>query len=258
MNNFSNLIDKYKYGIIAAFAVCIAIFMYLQMETYSSYFAVAPLYEDEPVVIPEEKEILLTPEDIQIQQGFHGEVKNASRDMNDTRKRTDENWHQNKSASEVEQSVKDYEKSLFNETGGEAKRKALADEMAKRKQERANTSSSKQKETNSQPGGEKAPSGNVMVDWSLSGRSPHQNNNWYVRNPGYTCGYGSSGRVTISIKVDPNGDVISATYIPAKSSGANSCMIEQATKYARLSRFNYSGSAAKSQEGTIVYTFVSQ
>lgn len=257
MNNFSNFIDRYKFGIIGAFSICIAIFMYLQMQTYSSYFAVTPFFDEAPVVLPEE-ELLITPEDVQIQQGFKGEVKNASRDMNDSRKRSDDNWHQNKSASEVEQSVKDYEKSLFNETGGEAKRKALAEEMAKRKQERANSTSKQKESNNTQPGGENAPAGNVMVDWSLSGRSPHQNNNWYVRNPGYTCGYGSSGRVTVAIKVDQNGDVFSALYVPAKSSGANSCMIEQAVKYAKLSRFNYSGSAAKAQEGTIVYTFVSQ
>jgi hypothetical protein len=33
--------------------------------------------------------------------------------MNDTRQRSNENWQENMSASEIEQSIKDYEKSLY-------------------------------------------------------------------------------------------------------------------------------------------------
>jgi len=97
-----------------------------------------------------------------------------------------------------------------------------------------------------------------MVDWELSSRNPHQNNNWYVRNPGYTCGYGSVGRVTILIKVNQGGSVTLATYDASQSNGANSCMIEQALKYAKLSRFDYSGGAPSMQQGRITYTFISQ
>jgi hypothetical protein len=35
-------------------------------------------------------------------------------------------------------------------------------------------------------------------------------------------------------------------------------MIEQAVKYAKMSRFNYSGTAPKMQDGTITYTFIAQ
>jgi len=97
-----------------------------------------------------------------------------------------------------------------------------------------------------------------MVEWSLADRNPHQNRNWYVRNPGYTCGPGSNGTVTIDIKVNQNGDVSSVAYNPSRSSGANPCMIEQAEKYAKMSRFMYSADAPKIQSGTIIYRFVSQ
>jgi hypothetical protein len=50
--------------------------------------------------------------------------------------------------------------------------------------------------------------------------------------------------------------VVSA--VPVASAGSSKCMIDQAVSYARKSRFNFSGSAAKSQEGTITYTFISQ
>jgi hypothetical protein len=35
-------------------------------------------------------------------------------------------------------------------------------------------------------------------------------------------------------------------------------MIEQAVKYAKISRFSFSANAPKSQEGSILYTFVAQ
>jgi len=98
--------------------------------------------------------------------------------------------------------------------------------------------------------------GNVMVSWSLSQRTAHLNNNWYVRNPGYTCGQGSSGKITVQIKVNQNGSVIDAIVL--SSGGASDCMTQQAIKYAKLSRFNYSSTASTSQVGTITYTFVSQ
>jgi hypothetical protein len=52
--------------------------------------------------------------------------------------------------------------------------------------------------------------------------------------------------------------VSKATYDPSKSKNASSCMIEQAEKYAKLSRFNYSGNAPAQVNGYIIYQFVSQ
>jgi hypothetical protein len=231
--------------------------MYLQMKTYNQYFPIVPFYAAPEVTI-EEKLIEVTPENLEIFKNQNtGKAKNIARDQNDTRKRSDENWSQNKSVGQAEQSVKDYEKKLFQEAGGDAKRQSIKKEMDARNNQKTTTNSaSKEKSSSSQNGGNTAFSGNVMVDWSLSGRNPHQNNNWYIRNPGYTCGYGSTGRVSVKIKVNQNGDVIEA--IPTGSAGSNSCMIEQAVKYAKLSRFNYSGTAAKTQEGTIIYTFEAQ
>lgn len=225
------------------------------MESYTQYYPIEPFTEGARIEIPED-EVKLKPENIEVPKDFKAtDVKNISRDRNDSRERSEDKWFQNKSASEVEQSVKDYEKKLFEESGGEANRKRIQQEMDERKKQKANTTS-KPKETTNQTGGNTAFAGSVMVDWSLSNRNPHQNNNWYVRNPGYTCGHGSAGKVSVVIKVNQNGDVISA--VPSSTSGANACMIEQAVKYAKLSRFNFASSAPKIQEGTIVYTFISQ
>lgn len=256
MNKFFFYIDKFKFGIIAVFAVYMGIFVYLQLSTYTEYYPIQSFFEEPALEIPEE-EVEVKPENIEVPLDFKGgDVKNVSRDMNDTRERSEKDWYQNKSASDVEQAVKDYEKRLYEETGGEAKRKAIQKEMDERKKQNAAKSSSSAKESNNTQGGNKAAAGNVMVDWTLSGRTAHQNNNWYVRNPGYTCGYGSIGKVSVQIVVNQNGDVVSANA--TGSASANDCMVQQALKYAKLSRFNYSGSAPKTQTGTIVYTFVGQ
>ena len=227
------------------------------MDIYEQYFPIDP-FADEPLVRIEKDQLEITPEDVMIEQNNSiDNVKNIARDRNDTRERSQENWDQYKSDKNVEQSVKDYESKLFKEAGGEAKRQAISDEMIKRQNEKTtNGNNSSKKEASQKSGGPNAYSGNVMVDWSLKGRNPHQNKDYWVRNPGYTCGYGSAGTITVYIKVNQNGDVIST--VPVASSGSNQCMIEQAVAYAKKSRFNYSSSSPMQQEGSITYKFISQ
>jgi len=248
-------IDRYKLGILTAFAVYIGIFIYLEMQTYTRYFPIIP-FNDEPLLELQKEELLLTPEQIQIQEDLNsGDLKNISRDQNDSRERSSENWQENKSAKEIEQSVKDYEKSLYQDNGGELERAKILKESEQRKNDLKKQAPLKT--DNSESNGSKtAYAGNVMVSWSLSQRTAHLNNNWYVRNPGYTCGQGSSGKITVQIKVNQNGSVIDAIVL--SSGGASDCMTQQAIKYAKLSRFNYSSTATTSQVGTITYTFVSQ
>jgi TonB family protein len=248
-------IDRYKLGILTAFAVYIGIFIYLEMQTYTRYFPIIP-FNDEPLLELQKEELLLTPEQIQIQQDLNsGDLKNISRDQNDSRERSSENWQENKSAKEIEQSIKEYEKSLYQDNGGELERAKILKESEQRKNDLKKQVPLKP-ENKESSGAKTVYAGNVMVSWSLSQRTAHLNNNWYVRNPGYTCGQGSSGKITVQIKVNQNGSVIDAIVL--SSGGASDCMTQQAIKYAKLSRFNYSSTASTSQVGTITYTFVSQ
>lgn len=254
MNRIVDKIEKYKHAIIATIGVYVVLFMYLQMDTYTQLYPIVPFHEGAYV---EEPEVEVKPENIEIPADFEqGEVKNMARDVNDDRKKSNQDYYQNKSAKEIEDDIQRDIEATKASTGGEEKRKAILEEMAKRKENQSkNTNEAKVTKTQ---GGNTAFKGNVMVDWSLSGRDPFQKNNWWVRNPGYTCGYGSSGRVTVKIKVNKNGTVTDAVYDPSRTSGANGCMIEQAENYAKKSRFDFSSNAPASQEGVIVYTFVSQ
>jgi len=260
MNNFFNLIDKYKFGIIAAFAVYIGIFMYLQLTSVPEYFEIKAFTDGARLEQPKEEEIELKPENIEVPPQFEaGNVINTARDQNDKRNRSDDDWSAVKSSStnDVEKMVKEEERKMFEATGGEAKRKAIQQQDEERNKNQKDKPESNVKAASNSSGSNNAVKGNVMVEWSLSNRNPHQNNAWNVRNPGYTCGHGASGKVVISIKVGQDGRVTSAVCDQSASSSANPCMIEQALKYAKLSRFDYS-SSEPIQSGKIYYTFVSQ
>ena len=95
-----------------------------------------------------------------------------------------------------------------------------------------------------------------MVSFNLKNRQPHQDNMWFIRNPGYTCN--GNGIVVVDIKVNQSGNVTSVILNSNMSRNANSCMVEAGIKYAKMSRFKYSGSAAKIQAGTITYEFISK
>ncbi len=256
MNRFLFLLDRYKYGVLAVMITYIGIFMYLQISSYEKTYLIEVW--DEKAVLEKEEEIKVKPENIEMPDEQSGEVKNISRDIQDKRQKSMDDWTESKptsSTKDIVKSVKELEKQFFKESGGAEKREKILEEKQKRLEQKADNSKSKS-ESVAKTGGDKVYGGNVMVEWVLSGRDPHQNNNYFVRNPGYTCGQGSAGFVLVKIKVDQGGAVVAATTI--SSSSANPCMLDQARKYALMSRFAYSKSAPAFQEGTIKYIFVSQ
>ena len=260
MSNFFDILEKYKFGLLAALLAYILIFAYFQIGTYNGGRGeYSPFHEGAKIEIPED-EIALLPENIMLPANFDpSELKSTARDVNDKRTRSEKDYSVSKQTSNGVQDATDYEKKMFEEAGGDAERekiRAQIDARKEREKEQAKKTDSGDKTATS--GTANAVAGNVMVEFSVPAHTAHQGNAYYVRNPGYKCGVGASGRVMILVKVDQGGNVLSATYDSAQSSNANSCMIENATKYALMSRFNYSTSAPKSQSGWISYTFVSQ
>jgi hypothetical protein len=97
--------------------------------------------------------------------------------------------------------------------------------------------------------------GNVMVQWKMDGRTPHNNNNWYIRNPGYMCGFNEDGLLYLDVTINDIGEVIDVKVNKEKSVNQNSCIVEQGIKYAKMSKFSASN---KKQKGYIIYKFVGQ
>jgi hypothetical protein len=236
------VIDRHKLGILAAFSVYILVFIFLEIITYQTYFPIQP-FNDQPTISITTDELLITKENLQVEQ----DSKNISKDQNDLREQSINDWQENKS-DDINQSIIDYEKSLHQDNVGKN------DNIVKENEH--NNNDLKPQVLNTNNNVKTAYGGNVMVSWSLTERTAYLNNNWYVRNPGYTCDQDSYGKITIQIKVDQNGSVIYASVL--EKGDASQCMINQAIKYAKLSRFNYSIKATPNQIGTITYTFISQ
>lgn len=255
-------LEKYKFGLLAVMCILMGVFIYLKLDSLEMEFEISAYHQGAKVEVPED-EILLQPENIMLPSDFVlEEVKNISRNANDPRERSYENYYENsaspQSVSDAEQAVYELEERIKNETGGRETREAIRAELELRKERLKQAHENTENPAGTQETGDVAYAGSVMVDFSVPQHTAHQNNNWYVRNPGYTCPTGSSGAVMILVKVAQSGSVTSATYDPSQSSGANSCMIDQAKKYALKSRFNYDSGSSSSQSGWIRYTFVSQ
>jgi len=237
------VIDRHKLGILVAFSVYILVFIFLEIITYQTYFPIQP-FNDQPTISITTDELLITKENLQVEQ----DSKNISKDQNDLRKQSINDWQENKT-DDINQSIINYEKSLHQDNVGKN------DNIVKENED-GNNNDLKPQVLNTNNNVKTAYGGNVMVSWSLTERTAYLNNNWYVRNPGYTCDQDSYGKITIQIKVDQNGSVIYASVL--EKGDASQCMINQAIKYAKLSRFNYSIKATPNQIGTITYTFISQ
>ncbi|NBX79391.1 MAG: hypothetical protein EBQ94_03275 [Flavobacteriales bacterium] len=250
---------------MAAISVTIFIYMYFNMSSIREFDDIKPFKEDiAEVEIKDELEIDNELLEIQQSAAKTGEVKNIAQNANDSRKKSFKDWSENKASSagssNPEQTAKDFEKQLFREAGGEKEREKIRQEMADRKKNAAtsNNSNSSNKTNSNQSGKNNQYAGNVMVDFSLSGRTAYDNNNWFIRNPGYTCGQDSGGTVYVLVSVDKSGRVISAICDDSKSINATECMREQALKYASISKFNPSETASTKQDGYIRYRFVAQ
>ncbi len=93
-------------------------------------------------------------------------------------------------------------------------------------------------------------SGPSVLSYTLDGRKAS-----HLPIPAYRC-FGA-GDVTVIIKVDNNGQVVSAKVMEEISS-TDSCLRKFAIRAARLSRFSISQNAPANQTGEIVYRFIAQ
>ncbi len=252
MKGFFNRPEHFFLALIAAFGVYILLFMYFHISSYKQYVLIPAFQEFSKI----EEEIKIAKENIEVPNQNSGELKNLARNSEDKRTKSDKDWSENTSSEDPTQTIKDFEKKLFEEAGGKKEREKIELEAEQKKVKKDQKSSIS--DANKQQSKVNQYNGNVMVDFNLEGRTAYNNNNWYIRNPGYTCGYGSVGTVVILIKVNSSGKVVKINFDAAKSINATSCMQEQALKYASMSRFNALTNGGSDQSGYIRYQFVAQ
>ncbi|MDC1244402.1 energy transducer TonB [Crocinitomicaceae bacterium] len=240
-------------GVAACAGVYLFVFVYLQVSSFTGFgkktqFNTYSKLEDDG--------IRLKAENIDAGDFSAGNVSSISRDVNDVRNSSADDWSESTYEEDLAESAKDIEQQFIDETGGDEKREELVKEHQARLEELKREKTTENKPSNSSS--ENQFSGEVMVEWELQGRTAYKNDNWHIRNPGYTCGYNSRGTIVVRIKVNKNGNVIDAQIENSSSPNTSSCMKSKALEYARKSRFNYIASASNTQTGYISYKFISQ
>jgi hypothetical protein len=94
-------------------------------------------------------------------------------------------------------------------------------------------------------------SGPTRIYYNLAGRT-HS----YLPIPIYKCQ--GSGKIVLTIEVNPKGIVTNASVIESESTTTDQCLVETAIGSALISRFNPEINAQKNQIGTLTYHFVAQ
>lgn len=271
MDQFLDFIEKRRWGIMATFMLHVILLLYLQIDTYEyklperEYDVFSEIIEEEFIELDPEQ--IIVPEEIK-KQNSSGEVRNLTQNVFDQREKSKDNFSKSSTDQKVQQSVKDLERQFFEEfsnakggsnASGEGSSKSGSSSPSQTSSKQSDSSKPTKDNSNaSSSGSENQIDGNVMKRYELKDRFPHNHNDYHIRNPGYTCEKGANGLVVIAIRVNQNGDVIAARFVPEMSDKATKCMIEQAEIYAKKSRFTYKSDAPKSQEGFIYYTFVSK
>lgn len=248
------LIDRFKFGIIAVFLCYVFIFVYTNSVTYVYIEPVEPFIDYAKIEDPDEV-IQITPDNIEVPNDYDLNALNMSQNAHDDRKESYEQYSDRRSPQQIAQDIKSLEAQMKKEAGGSAERARLQQLIDQRKEDQRNAAENQTDGATTDPQSQTKYAGATMVYYDLNGRKAHNDNDWYVRNPGYTCE--GSGVVIIDVKANKDGEVVSATYNAGASKNASSCMIGKALKYAKMSRFAYS-SVSSHQTGYIKYTFVAE
>lgn len=252
MNRFLDYIEKFKFAIVGTVVFHVAFFISANFTTISNAKPLAqedlgvemPLDE---IVFDEEMMEMLEMEDPNI---ANEKIYNLSSDKNDERERSFEDYSSAEIDDQVIQDVREtereYQEYWKNQRGDNGSTSSQNDGADK---EDLNQDKNNPVNQNNEKQGSNSFAGSVLAEYDLKDRKALS-----LPKPGYTCD--RSGTVVVEIKVDQNGKLKSATFLPERSKNADECMIEQAVKYAKRARFDYNAKAPNIQTGTITFKFV--
>jgi tRNA pseudouridine55 synthase len=220
-------------SLVLSLATVVFMFVFLNLYTIENNFDLDTTLSE---VTVEVGDIEIVKQEEQIKDEVGGDVKNFSQDLNDGRETNNELAKNTEGENKTENQISEKEEIIVT-TKLESKPNDFKVSIP------------------SQVNSDFKYEGNVMVQWKMDGRTPHNNNSWYVRNPGYMCGFDEDGLLYLDITVNDFGDVIDVKINKEKSSNTNPCIIKYGVEYARMSRFSPSNNK---QKGYIIYKFISQ
>ena len=250
MDKFASFFEKNKYGLLASFSTYMFLFIFLNLLSYKENsieeYSLENLKkekekkDDEELVIQSEN-FLITP----IKDGYRS--KNTTKDLNDTREESKENWSEN---VPIKLDRENYSVETDDELN-QSKQHLLDLQKNIEERNKQKEKKEKNKKEDVKNNSEKSFKGSVLVSYDIPNRKSLR-----LSIPGYSCE--NAGKIALRVEVDKYGDVTSAKFESNRSTSNDPCMIELAIYFAKnKSRFETINSTKKSI-GWIYYTFEAQ
>lgn len=238
--NFLVLLEKHQNAILGTLIVHILIFVWLNIQNVSFYIiqpkekvlATLDFTTPENNLIPKESKEVFSNNEVVVTNAASN--YNQEKDMSASQKKA--------LAEKVIQDVKKFEKKQFNDFGKDnpvIDNSHLENEKIKENSISKTVNKSLKKTSNA------------------TAKYFCENRNMILQKiPSYLCN--QTGKVRLTIKVNPKGEVTDCKVDDSETNTSNQCLIENAINYAKNWKFNQDFSSTQRQEGWIEFIYLSQ
>ena len=238
--NFLVLLEKHQNAILGTLIVHILIFVWLNIQNVSFYIiqpkekvlATLDFTTPENNLIPKESKEIFSNNEVVVTNAASN--YNQEKDMSASQKKA--------LAEKVIQDVKKFEKKQFNDFGKD--NPVIDNSYLKNEKIKDNSIS-------------KTVNKSLKKTSNATAKYFCENRNMILQKiPSYLCN--QTGKVRLTIKVNPKGEVTDCKVDDSETNTSNQCLIENAINYAKNWKFNQNFSSTQRQEGWIEFIYLSQ
>ena len=238
--NFIVLLEKHQNAILGTLIVHILIFVWLNIQNVSFYIiqpkekvlATLDFTTPENNLIPKESKEIFSNNEVVVTNAASN--YDQEKDMSASQKKA--------LAEKVIQDVKKFEKKQFNDFGKD--NPVIDNSYLKNEKIKDNSIS-------------KTVNKSLKKTSNATAKYFCENRNMILQKiPSYLCN--QTGKVRLTIKVNPKGEVTDCKVDDSETNTSNQCLIENAINYAKNWKFNQNFSSTQRQEGWIEFIYLSQ
>jgi len=238
--NFIVLLEKHQNAILGTLIVHILIFVWLNIQNVSFYIiqpkekvlATLDFTTPENNLIPKESKEIFSNNEVVVTNAASN--YDQEKDMSASQKKA--------IAEKVIEDVKKFEKKQFNDFGKD--NPVIDNSYLKNEKIKDNSIS-------------KTVNKSLKKTSNATAKYFCENRNMILQKiPSYLCN--QTGKVRLTIKVNPKGEVTDCKVDDSETNTSNQCLIENAINYAKNWKFNQNFSSTQRQEGWIEFIYLSQ
>ena len=238
--NFLVLLEKHQNAILGTLIVHILIFVWLNIQNVSFYIiqpkekvlATLDFTTPENNLIPKESKEIFSNNEVVVTNAASN--YDQEKDMSASQKKA--------IAEKVIEDVKKFEKKQFNDFGKD--NPVIDNSYLKNEKIKDNSIS-------------KTVNKSLKKTSNATAKYFCENRNMILQKiPSYLCN--QTGKVRLTIKVNPKGEVTDCKVDDSETNTSNQCLIENAINYAKNWKFNQDFSSTQRQEGWIEFIYLSQ